>query len=69
MTNVNPLLTEKFAANFEMVLQLKNQEKRFNFIETEYKGWNLFLLTMGNKKLFPKTLEEKFKSISKIIVK
>lgn len=62
MAQTNPQLAENahFANNFEFILNFRNQEKRFNFVEVEFKGWNLYLLTVGEEKLDTGELIEKF---------
>jgi small GTP-binding protein len=63
MTRTNPKLAEHFTSNFELVLNVKNRTKLFNFTEIKFKGWNLYLLTMGEQKLDTKVVYTKFESI------
>ncbi len=69
MKNVNPQMAQNFTLNFEMILEFKNQEKHFNFVEIEYKGFNFYLLTMGSAKFYSKTLREKFMILLKDLEK
>lgn len=69
ITRTNPKLAEDFTPNFELVLNVKNQERLFNFVEVKFKGWNLFLLTMGNQKLDHKALRERFASMTHVFEK
>lgn len=50
MTHTNPKLAEDFQTNFELVLNVKNQKKGFQFTDVKFKGWNLYLLTMSDEK-------------------
>jgi len=63
ITRTNPKLAESFTSNFELVLNVKNQKKLFNFTEIKFKGWNLYLLTMGDHKLDSKVVYAKFESL------
>ncbi len=66
MRTTNPKLTQNLTLNFEIILEFKNLEKRFNFIEVQYKDvWKLYLLTMGTQKWYSKTLREKFNLLLK----
>ncbi|MHA1276185.1 MAG: ADP-ribosylation factor-like protein [Candidatus Helarchaeota archaeon] len=63
MSVTNPQLVDAhFAKNFEFILNLRNKEKRFNFMEVKYKEWILFLLTMSDEKLDTNRIIELFNS-------
>ena len=66
MTQQNPELVHNLAVNFEIILGEQSLPKQFSFIEVPFKGWNLYLLVMGNKKYDPKTLLKKFDSIARL---
>ncbi|MHA1130749.1 MAG: ADP-ribosylation factor-like protein [Candidatus Helarchaeota archaeon] len=66
---MNPQLSENFTLNFEMILEFKNQKKHFNLVDIEWKGWNFYLLTMGNEKFYTKTLHDKFMILLKDLEK
>ena len=70
MSQTNPQMAEDihFAKNFEFILNLRNQEKRFNFVPVSFKDWTLFLLTVGEEKLDTSVLAEKFNSTAREIV-
>lgn len=66
MSQSNPqMLDSNFAKNFEFILNLKNKQKRFNFVQVQFKEWPLYLLTMGEKKFDPNEIIAKFNSIIK----
>ncbi len=67
MSQTNPQMVEgtHFAQNFEFILNLRNQEKRFNFVAVGIKNWALFLLTVGEEKLDTGVLVEKFNSLAR----
>ena len=69
INNVNPTLAENFFMSLDLILDSKSQEKCFNFIETKYKALPVYLLTMGSKKLYGKTLEAKFFSMCELFEK
>jgi len=66
MSQSNPqMLDSNFAKNFEFILNLRNKAKHFNFMQVQFKEWNLYLLTMGGKKLNSYEIIAKFNSIIK----
>lgn len=64
ITQQNPNLAANLTVNFEIILGAQNVSKQFSFIQLPFKGWNLYLLTMGKDKFYPKTLLAKFNSIA-----
>ncbi len=63
MSASNPQLVDaNFAKNFEFILNLRNKEKRFSFMQVTYKEWTLFLLTMSNEKLDTSRVVDLFNS-------
>lgn len=67
--NTNPKLAENFTANFELVLNVKNQQKIFSFTDLTFRGWNLYLLTMGDKAVDHQTLISRFNSMTHLFEK
>jgi Ras-related GTP-binding protein A/B len=67
--NTNPKLAENFTPNFELVLNIKNQEKIFSFMDLKFRGWNLYLLAMGNEKVDPVKVLSRFNSMSHLFGK
>ena len=66
MSQSNPqMLDSNLAQNFEFILNLKNKQKRFNFVKVQFKEWTLYVLTMGDKKLDSHEVTAKFNSIVK----
>jgi small GTP-binding protein len=66
MSQSNPqMMDSNFAKNFEFILNLKNKQKRFNFVEVQFKEWRLYLLTTGDKKIDSHETATKFNSIVK----
>lgn len=49
INNANPKLADDFEAKFELVLNVKNRMKVFSFMEVQFRGWKLYLLTMGDE--------------------
>ncbi len=67
MSTTNPQMADDkahFAQNFEFILNLRNKEKRFNFMEVKFEAWSLYLITMGDEKLNTYELIEKFNSLA-----
>ena len=62
--HTNPKLAEDFSANFELVLNVKNQKKIFSFLEVKISGWNLYLLTMGDEKVDHDAVLSRFDAMS-----
>ncbi len=63
MSQTNPnLIDANFTKNFEFILNLRNKEKRFNFLEVQFK-WHLYLLTMGEEKYDPNVIASTFNSM------
>ena len=69
INNANPNMAQNFFMSLDLILDSKSQEKCFNFIETKYKTLPLYLLTMGSKKLYGKTLEAKFFAMCELFEK
>lgn len=73
LTHTNPKLADSgdFTKNFELVLNIKNVLKKFIFLETKYRGWNFYLLTMSDKatEVDPAAVSAKFKTITHIFEK
>lgn len=70
MTHTNPKLAEDFGdfeTNFELILNVKNQQKVFSFMDVKFKGWNLYLLTMGNEKVEHQPVIDRFNSMSYLL--
>ena len=67
--NTNPKLAENFTTNFELVLNVKNQQRIFSFTDLTFHGWNLYLLTMGDKPVNHETLISRFNSMSHLFEK
>ena len=67
--HTNPKLAEDFTANFELVLDVKNRQKVFSFMDFKFRGWNLYLLTMGDKKVDHQTAISRFNSMSHLFEK
>lgn len=66
MSQSNPqMLDSDFAKNFEFILNLRNKQKRFNFVQVQFKEWTLYLLTMGDKKLDSHQIASAFNLIIK----
>lgn len=66
MSQSNPQMMDgNFAKNFEFILNLKNKQKHFNFVEVKFKEWRLYLLTIGDKKLDSNDLAAKFNAMVK----
>ena len=66
MSQSNPqMLDSEFAKNFEFILNLRNKQKRFNFVQVQFKEWALYLLTMGDKKLDSHQIASAFNLIIK----
>ncbi|NVM31093.1 MAG: GTP-binding protein [Candidatus Helarchaeota archaeon] len=66
MSQTNPQMADKsanFAKNFEFILNLRNKEKRFNFMEVKFKEWEIFLLTVSDEKLDTGAIQSKFNSM------
>ena len=61
--NVNPQMVGSFSSSFELIMDFHNQQRRFNFVDVEYRGWKLSLLTMGKEKHASQTLKKKFSSL------
>ncbi|MHA1324601.1 MAG: ADP-ribosylation factor-like protein, partial [Candidatus Helarchaeota archaeon] len=51
MTTTNPKVagTTDFATTFELILNVKNNLKKFTFMKAKFRGWQLYLLTMTDK--------------------
>ena len=62
--NTNPKLAENFTANFELVLNVKNQQRVFSFTDITFRGWNLYILTMCDKPVEHQMLISRFNSMS-----
>ena len=73
LTTTNPKLAESnsFSTNFELVLNVKNAQKKFIFMEANYRGWNIYLLTMSDKEQLvdPVVVSAKFKTMAHIFEK
>jgi len=73
LTTTNPKLAESnsFSTNFELVLNVKNAQKKFIFMEANYRGWNIYLLTMSDKEQLvdPAVVSAKFKTMAHIFEK
>lgn len=63
LKNVNPDMCGDFSSNFELILDFQNQEKRFNFIESCWKDWKFYLLTMGQDRISSETINKKFSAL------
>ncbi|NVM30382.1 MAG: hypothetical protein HWN65_16165 [Candidatus Helarchaeota archaeon] len=66
MSQQNPEYATNLVGNFEIALGEQSIQKTYSFIEVPFKGWNLYLLAMGNQRYDPKTLLMKFESIARI---
>ena len=64
IVHTNPKLAEDFSANFELVLNVKNQQKVFSFMEVKFRGWNLYLLTMSDERVDHEPVIARFESMS-----
>ncbi len=63
MRFTNPQLKNRnFAANFELILNLKNSHRRFRFLEVKFKTWILYLLTIGKDQFDETKVDHIFKS-------
>ncbi|NVM53564.1 MAG: 50S ribosome-binding GTPase [Candidatus Helarchaeota archaeon] len=73
MTYQNPKLaaSDDFITNFELVLGVKNVQKKFTFMEAKFRGWDLYLLTMTDKEkeVDPDAISAKFKAMAHIFEK
>ncbi len=61
--------SEHFAENFEMMLEFKSEKKYFRFLEVQFKGWNLYLLTMSDEIQRTDTILNKYKAITQLFDK
>jgi hypothetical protein len=66
INNANPKLAENFPAKFELVLNVKNRMKVFSFMEVTFRGWTLYLLTMGDDIIDHQDIIARFDSMSHI---
>ncbi len=73
LTTANPKLAESntFSTTFELVLNVKNAQKKFTFLEAKYRGWNVYLLAMSDKtaEVDPDAISAKFKTMAHIFEK
>ncbi len=69
ITHSNPKLAENVEMNLELVLNIKDYIKRFNFMNLILRGLPMYLLTMGAEKLVKDKLLDKFNSIAHIFEK
>ena len=69
MTHSNPKLADDFMTNFELVLNVKSSRKVFSFMQVTFKGWNLFLLTMGDKEVDHDKVHNRFESMAHVFEK
>lgn len=69
INNANPKLAESLTTKFQLVLNLKNRSKVFNFIEVKFRGWKLYFLTMSDNIINDADVIARFNSMSYIFDK
>jgi len=69
INNANPKLAENLSTKFEFVLNIKNRTKVFTFMEVKFRGWKLYLLTMGNDIIDHDDIVARFDSMSHLFEK
>jgi small GTP-binding protein len=69
MTHTNPKMADSVAQNFELVLNIKSYTKHFTFMDVQVKGFDMYLLTMGEDALDKAKVFEKFNSMAHIFEK
>ena len=69
INNANPKLAEGFPTKFELVLNIKNRTKVFSLMEVKFRGWKLYLLTMGNDIIDQNDIVARFDSMSHLFDK
>lgn len=68
MNYTNPVLSQKgdFVTNFELVLNVKNNLKKFTFMETVFREWKIYLLTMSTDPVLPSAVSARFKAMTHV---
>ncbi len=54
--NEQQFVDDNLSRNFEFILNLKNNEKRFRFLEIKFKDWKLYLLTISKEQFDKNTI-------------
>ena len=65
--NEQQLEDEHFSKNFEYILNLKNKEERFKFLDIKFRDWNLYLLTIGTEKSDANTMNTIFTIFNSLV--